>query len=213
MKTHCVGIALIAASLNLGAQSENSKAGSRSASLPPVPRGAGMLIVDVLPVPQSLKQLSDMSSLIVEAVVEKVMPSRRGAGQTWLETDSVMSIAQTLRGSAGGSTIVVSQMGGRSGAATDQPAQYSLVQPGERYILFLSSDDRNALPSVVGLKRYDVTAAWAGLLFVGSDGLIHTDPKYHDPLRKKYEGKSKAEMIDLLKDAMNQKQLPVPPPF
>jgi hypothetical protein len=66
---------------------------------------------------------------------------------------------------------------------------------------------------VAGLKRYDITAAWAGLLFVGADGLIHTDPKYHDPLRNKYEGKSKAEMIDLLKDAMNQKQSPVPPPF
>jgi hypothetical protein len=153
-----------------------------------------------------------MSSLIVEGVVEKVMPAR-GPGQTWIETDSVINIAQTFKGSTEGSAIAIAQMGGKAGGATSQPTQYSLVQPGERYILFLSPDDRNALPSVAGLKRYDVTAAWAGLLFVGADGLIHTDPKYNDPLRKKYEGKTKAEMIDLLKDAMNQKQLPVPPPF
>ena len=212
MKTHCLGIALIAASLNLGAQSQTPPPGARSAAPPPVPRGVGQLIVDVLPVPQSLKQLADMSSLIVEGVIEKVMPAR-GSGQTWIETDSVIDIVQTLKGSAGGSTIVISQMGGRDGGAADQPTQYSLVQPDERYIFFLSPDDRKALPSVSGLKRYDVTAAWSGLLFVGADGLIHTDPKYNDPLRKKYEGKTKAEMIDLLKDAMNQKHVPVPPPF
>jgi len=189
---------VIAASLNLAAQSQNP---------PPVPC---CLIVDVLPVPQSLKQLADMSSLIIEGVVEKVMPSRR-AGQTWIETDSVIRIAQTFKGSVEGPTIVIAQMGGRVGE--DQPTQYSLVQTGERYILFLSPDDRKALPPVEGLKRYDVAAAWAGLLFVGADGLIHTDPQYHDALRKKYEGKSKAEMIDLVKDAMNQKQPPVPPPF
>ena len=211
IKTRCPEIALIAASLNLGAQSQTPK--SRPIYPPGQPHGVGQLIVDVAPEPQSLKQLTDMSSLIVEGVVKKVMPSRRGTGQTWIETDSVISIAQTLKGSAGGSTIVISQMGGRVADAADQPTQYALVQPDERYILFLSPDDRNALPPVEGLKRYDVTAAWSGLLFVGEDGLIHTDPKYHDPLRKKYEGKSKTEMIDLLKDAINQKQLPVPPPF
>jgi len=208
MTTYCPAIVLIAASLKLVAQIPPTDPGSSPP--PPVPC---CLIVDVMPVPQSLKQLVDMSSLIVEGVVEKVIPSRRGAGQTWIEIDSVIRIAQTWKGSAGGSTIVLSQMGGRDGGAADQPTQYSIVQPGERYILFLSLDDRRALPSVAGLKRYDVTAAWAGLLFVGADGLIHTDSKYNDPLRKKYEGKAKAEMINLLKDALKQKRLPVPPPL
>jgi hypothetical protein len=208
MKAHCLGIALIAASLSLGAQSQTPPTGLGSLAPSAVPHG---MIVDVMPVPQSLRQLVDMTSLIVEGVVEKVMPSRRGAGQTWMETDSVVGIAQTFKGSTGGSRIVIAQMGGQVGG--DQPTQYSIVHPDERYILCLKEDNRTTLPSVAGLKRYGVTAAWAGLLFVGTDGLIHTDPKYHDPLRKKYEGKSKAEMIDLLKDAMNQKQPPVPPPF
>ena len=82
METHRIGIALIIASLNLGAQSQTSPAKSRPLYPPGQPHGVGQLIVDVLPVPQSLKQLADMSSLIVEGVVEKVMPSRRGAGQT-----------------------------------------------------------------------------------------------------------------------------------
>ena len=190
MKTYRIGIALIIAVLNLGAQS------------PPVPHG---LIVDVMPVPQSLKQLVDMSSLIVEGVVEKGMPTRQ-AGKTWVETDAIIGVAQTFKGSAGDSSIVIAQMGGRVGE--DQPIQYSIVQSGERYILCLKEDNRTTLPSVAGLKRYGVTAAWAGLLFVGADGRIHTDPKYHDPLRKTFEGKSKVEMIGLLKDAIDQKQTP-----
>jgi len=211
MKKHCLGIALIAASLNLAAQSQPAKPGL---IYPPgQPHGVGHLIVDVFPVPQSLKQLADMSSLIVEGIVEKVMPSRRGAGQTWTETDSVIRVAQTLKGSAGGSTIVIAQMGGRTEGAADQPTQYSLVQADERYILFLSLDDRKALPSVAGLTRYDVTAAWAGLLFVGADGLIHTDQRYTDSLRKAFEGKSKASMIDLINNAMVPAPTPVPPPF
>jgi hypothetical protein len=200
-KAHCIGIALLAVSL-IGAQSQNPPAKSRPIYPPGPPHGVGQLIVDVLPEPQSLKQLTDMSSLIVEGVVEKVMPSR-GAGQTWIETDSVIDIAETLKGSAGGSKILVSQIGGTVGDATSQPTQYALVQPGERYILCLKEDDRTTVPSVAGLKRYGVTAAWSGLLLVGADGLMHTDPKYRDLLRKQYEGKSEAAMIDLLKKATN----------
>ena len=74
------------------------------------------------------------------------------------------------------------------------------------------ADDRKALPSIAGLKRYGVTAAWAGMLFVGADGLIHTDPRYDDPLRKKYEGKSKAAMIDLLEKAITNTEPPDPAP-
>lgn len=212
MKTHSLAIALVAASLRLVAQSQTLPPNPYSWAPPAVPRGVGQLIVDVMPVPQSLKQLTDMSSLIVEGVIGKVMPAR-GSGQTWIETDSVIDIVQTLKGSTGGSTIVISQMGGRVGDATEQPTQYSLVQPNERYILFLSPDDRTALPQVEGLKRYDITAAWAGLLFVGSDGFIHTDQKYHDPLRKTFERKTKASMIDLINNAMVPAPTPVPPPF
>ena len=211
-KKHCLGIALIAASLNLGAQSPAAPPKPRALYPPGQPHGVGQLIVDVLPKPQSLKQLTDMSSLIVEGIIDKVMPSR-GAGQTWIETDSIIDIAQTLKGSAGVATIVISQMGGKVGDSTSQPTQYSLVQPGERYIFCLTEDDRTTVPSVAGLKRYGIVGAWSGLLFVGADGLMHTDPKYPDLLRKAYEGKSKAAMIDSLKDAMNQKQQPVRPPF
>lgn len=209
---NCIGITLIAVSLSLGAQTQAPPTGPRSAASPTVPSGIGLVKVDVFPEPQSLKQLSDMSSLIVEGIVEKVMPAR-GSSQTWIETDSVIRITQTLKGSGGGSTIVISQMGGRVGDATEQPSQYSLVQEGERYIFCLTEDDRTTVPSLPGLKRYSIVGAWSGLIFVGADALIHTDPKYHDTLRKTLEGKSEAAMIDLLKNAMNQKQVPGPPPF
>jgi hypothetical protein len=194
MKKQCIGLVLIVAALTAGAQTQTTQPNPRS-WVPPVPRGIGLLTIDVAPQPQSLKQLTDMSSLIVEGVIEKVMPAR-GSGQTWIETDSVINIAQTLKGSAGGSQIVISQMGGKVGDATSQPTQYSLVQPGERYILCLGEDNRTTVPSIGGLKRYGVVAAWSGLLFVGADGLIHTDRKYTDSLRKTFEGKTKASMID-----------------
>ena len=110
MKIRCVGIALIAASLNLGAQSQTAPAKPGLLYPPGQPHGVGQLIVDVLPVPQSLKQLTDMSSLIVEGVVEKVMPSRQGSGQTWEETDSVINIVQTFKASAG-PAIAIAQLG------------------------------------------------------------------------------------------------------
>jgi len=212
MKMHCIGLALIAASLKLVAQSKTPSPNPYSWEPPAVPRGVGQLTLTVIPVPQSLHQLIDMSSLIVEGVVQKVLPAR-GSAQTWIETDSVIDIVRTLKGSAGSSTVVISQAGGTVGDATSQPTQYSLVQAGERYILCLKEDNRTTVPSVAGLKRYGITAAWAGLLFVGSDGLMHTDPKYTDPLRKTFEGKSKASMIDLVNNAMVPSKEPDPPPF
>jgi hypothetical protein len=208
MKPHSVRIVLLAVTLHLGVARSQTPSPKARLLYPPGQQqqhSGGQLVVDVFPVPQSLKQLTDMSSLIIEGVVSKVMPER-GDGRE--ETDSVINIVQTFKGSAGGSAIVIAQSGGKG---TDI-VQYSLVEPGERYILFLLPDDRKALPSVAGLKRYDVTAAWAGLLFVGADGLIHTDAKYNDPLRKKYEGKSKVEMIDLLQKAITNTEPPEPPP-
>jgi hypothetical protein len=212
MKTNCIGLALIAASLRLVAQSQTPPPNPYSWAPPAVPRGVGQLTVTVIPVPQSLKQLVDMSSLIVEGVIQKVMPAR-GSAQTWIETDSVIDVVRTLKGSAGSSTIVISQAGGTVGDATSQPTQYSLVQAGERYILCLKEDNRTTVPSVAASKRYGIVAAWSGLLFVGTDGLIHTDQKYTDSLRKAFEGKSKASMIDLINNAMVPAPTPVPPPF
>ncbi|MEO8051307.1 MAG: hypothetical protein ABI833_12900 [Acidobacteriota bacterium] len=212
MKTHCIGLAMIAASLKVVAQSQTPLPNPYSWAPPAIPRGVGPLTVTVLPMPHSLKQLADLSSLIVEGVIEKVMPAR-GSAQTWIETDSVIHIVQTLKGSAGSSTIVISQAGGTVGDATSQPTQYSLVQAGERYILCLKEDNRTTVPSVAGWKRYGIVAAWSGLLFVGADGLIHTDPKYTDSLRKTFEGKSEASMIDLINNAMVAAPTPVPPPF
>src|SRR6185312_7003690 len=107
MKMHCIGLALIAASLKLVAQSKTPSPNPYSWEPPAVPRGVGQLTLTVIPVPQSLHQLIDMSSLIVEGVVQKVLPAR-GSAQTWIETDSVIDIVRTLKGSAGSSTVVIS---------------------------------------------------------------------------------------------------------
>jgi len=148
MKIHLLGPVLIVAAITAGAQTQTPQPNPRS-WVPPVPSGIGLLTIDVAQQPQSLKQLTDISSLIVEGVIDKVMPAR-GSAQTWIETDSVINIVQSLKGSAGGSQIVISQMGGKVGNATSQPTQYSLVQPGERYILCLREDNRTTVPSIAG---------------------------------------------------------------
>lgn len=198
MKRHSIGIVLIAVTLHLGVARSQTQSSKDGPTTPLAEHHGGYLFVDVIPVPQSLKQLADMSTLIIEGVVAKVMPPRTDRQVT--ETDSVITVAQILKGSDAGPEIVISQLG-----AGEESTQYSIVKVGERYIFCLEADDRTTVPPVAGLKRYNVTAAWSGLLLVGADDLVHTDPKYKDVLRKKYEGTSKAAMIDLLKQAINQK--------
>jgi hypothetical protein len=205
MKTHRIGIGIviIAVTLHLGVAQSPQPPKSQSTLPPPEPHGIGQLQVTVIPEPRSLKQLTDTSTLIIEGIVGTVMPSR--GNRNLIETDSVINITQTLKGSAQGSAIVVSQIGGTLGDLTNKPTQYSLVRQGEQYILCLQMDERTTVPPVVGLKRYTVVGAWSGLMFFGADNLMHTDPAYHDVVRRMYEGTSKASMINLLRQAANQK--------
>jgi hypothetical protein len=178
---------------------------------PTQPHGVAQLHLFVWPVPRTLEQLTDLSSLIVEGVVKTTLPSR--GVRDLIETDSVVTITQTLKGSIEGSAIVISQSGGTIGDLTVKPTQYALVQQGERYILCLKADERTTVPDVQGLKRYTVVGAWTGLLFFGSDDTLHTSPEFSDAVRKQYESVSISGMIDLLRQAMVPTKMPVPPPF
>ena len=205
MKKHLVLISCIAATIHsTSAQTVSQPKAAQPAvrstdpSLPA--NGTGVLYVDVAPwaTPRSMKELVNLSPLIIEGVVEKVMPSRESSPRI-VETDSLITITRIIKGPAVGSAVVVSQAGGTIGNATVKPAQYSLLQKGDRYVLFLQADERSVSPPTPGFKRYTVTGASSGLFFFGTDDLMHVNADEPDRLRKNYEGASRTSIVDLVK--------------
>jgi hypothetical protein len=58
---------------------------------------------------------------------------------------------------------MVAQMGGTIGDFHLVTDQYALMQPGERYILFLQNDNRPSTPRRADIPPYFITRSWAGL--------------------------------------------------
>jgi hypothetical protein len=140
--------------------------------------------------PQSLKDLCDLSAVIVEGVVTTSFPSRQlGPSQSSLETDALVGVTKVLKGPVGANQqLVVSQLGGAKGNFSSTPTQYSLVRPGEKYILFLREDDRSNLPiQAQTTTRYIVTGIWAGL-FLFENNRMQVRARSPDFLRAQYEG-------------------------
>lgn len=175
-------------------------------------QGTGRLHVTPAPgdVPGTLKQLCDMSTLIVEGNVStSLLPRQLSASN--LETDAIITIARTLKGAAPNPDVAVSQRGGTLGKLTISPAQYSIMQPGEKYLLFLKDDTRPNIPQISGAKRYFVTGVWSGLFFLNS-GTMQVNADEPDALRKIYAGLSEDQLINVVTAAINQKA-PAPSPF
>jgi len=58
--------------------------------------------------------------------------------------------------------ILLAQLGGTSGNWNITAKGDPVVASGERYILFLVSDERSGLPNTSGMPRYAVTGVWSG---------------------------------------------------
>jgi hypothetical protein len=155
----------------------------------PWPPAKGTAYVHLTPPPGylagSLQELCKTSVLIVDGTATTVLPAREISPRT-LETDVVFSITRVLKGPQNTSNVVVAQRGGTIGQFTQQPVQYSLIQKGERYILFLTEDKRPKLPQVPATPRFWITGAWVGLFRVNGS-TIHLTPGTPDSLRGRYE--------------------------
>jgi len=163
----------------------------------PFPTGdTALLHVSPAPgqIPHSLKELCNASSLIVECTVRTTLSPREPSARS-LETDAVISVNRTLKGSVTVKEIIIAQRGGFRGDLNIRPAQYSLVQPGEECILFLTEDSRPKIPPAAGgLKRYLVTGIWSGL-FTFEGGRMRVKADEPDPLRTKYQGLTLDQVI------------------
>jgi hypothetical protein len=108
------------------------------------------------PKPGTLDALIDHSSHVIEATVESSFPViDRGSGP--LVSDFLIRVDQVVKGTLTSRQIVVHQFGGTLGGRVSEPAFYSLMQPGERYILFLRDSDSAAFTASLptrGVPRY-----------------------------------------------------------
>lgn len=137
---------------------------------PPWPPAQGTLqfIADGPPLPPAminkppLERLCGLSDLVIDGIVATRFPARSPSRGT-LQTDFLISISRVLKGPNTLRQIMVSQMGGTIGDFHLVTNQYALMQPGERYILFLQNDNRPSTPGRPGIPPYYVTGIGAGL--------------------------------------------------
>lgn len=101
-------------------------------------------------IPRSLKELCDSSTLIVEGTVRTALPARETSPRAF-ETDVLIDVNIMLKGSNTIQQVLVSQRGGTKGGLVVTPVQYSLLQPGEQYLLFLTEDQRPNIPHMPGM--------------------------------------------------------------
>jgi hypothetical protein len=176
------------------------------------PQGTSRLHVTPAPddVVDTLKQLCDRSSLIIEGTVKSSLLPRQLSPSN-LETDAIISVTRLLKGAASNLDISVSQRGGTLGNFTISPTQYAIMQPGEKYLLFLKEDNRPNIPLLSGAKRYFVTGFWSGLFFLNA-GKMQVNADNPDALRKTYEGLSEEQLLSKVADAINGTGGPSPFP-
>ena len=148
---------------------------------------SGELYITRLPnAPHSLEQLCAQSSLIIEGTVNAVLPAR-DMGHHLLETDGVIDVKTTLKGSPV-AQVAISQAGGRKDGFTSKPVAFAIVQSGEHYLLFLKPDARSTVPAIGGMQRYTVTGIWSGLFYFNKDDVMSINSGHADPARCNYVG-------------------------
>jgi len=120
------------------------------------------------PKPPTLEALIDHSTDIVEVTIESAYPV---IDQSPLITDFLIRVNRVVKGNLTSAQIVVPQFGGTiPGGRTAEPGMYSLMQPGERYILFLTSETRNLANR--GVPRYQLAADNYGLAKIESSQVV-----------------------------------------
>lgn len=132
-----------------------------------LPSQGGSVEISVGPLDEisSLEGLAVESDLIVQASVERSLPSRfrDTSFPDSIETDSLVAIRDVLFGEdqSTNGRILISQMGGRIGDFEALVPQDTLLREGREYFLFLTRDPRD-LPNSTGAPRYVITGVWKG---------------------------------------------------
>lgn len=167
--------------------------GQASAQRPEFPR-EGKTVLKLTPVNPggSLEQLVLGSELIVDGTVSYTQqPISRSVStrQVIVETHAVVSVNAVLKGALpkGSSSILVAQVGGRSGGWETEVERDVLLAAGTRYLLFLQNDDnRSEVANNTGMRRYGIVGLWSGKVII-VDGKVRFLPGVSSELEK-YNG-------------------------
>jgi len=155
----------------------------------------GRIIVDGPPAPKSLTELTGRAQTIVEASVVTVFPATPIREGGPLATDFLVRVATTIKGDPP-TEFVVRQQGGSTGTRTDRPAQYALMKPGERYVLFLIQLDESrnlALPDRAGAKRYEIMGQYGAMRLDAKKVVITSD--YPPEFKKNIDNIGPARLV------------------
>jgi hypothetical protein len=139
-------------------------------------------------IPATLKELVEMSALIIEGTVVKSLPSREPEPRIF-HTDAVVQVDELIKGDVTARQILVSQLGGASIGLSMRPVQYTLLEKGERYILFLKQEPLGLSGPVQGKDRFVVSGVWSGL-FRSVNGTMAVTGERKDSLRASFAGKA-----------------------
>ena len=135
----------------------------------PVSGQVGRFSVDG-PKPATLEALIDFSSVIVEATVESAYPVIDRPPE--VTSDFLIRVNKVVKGNLTSNQIAVHQAGGTlPGGRIAEPMQYSIMVPGERYILFLDANPPATLPNR-GVPRYLLAAGFYGLVKVEGNQVV-----------------------------------------
>ena len=150
----------------VSAQGEPVRRGEQPAF--PPKSGTAVMFVNQGPLPPSfsgdmLEYLCNSSPMIITGTVESSSVWVNGRA---LETDSVLRLDSIIKGTETASRVVVSQLGGTMGEFKVVIEQYSLMKPGERYVLFRQVERRQIPPQHSNARRYAIRGTWEGMFRV-----------------------------------------------
>lgn len=161
--------------------------------------------VDVVYTGSGLDGLVRTSPVILDVSVESVWPATEiRPGQ--LATDAVLNVNRVVKGPDPGPRIVVSQLGGALDGRVQTSEQFSLMQPGERYILFLepfvipdnlTPRQRAGMPQFPireFLPRFEIIGTFHGMFQV-REGHIATPEGTVRALREAHDGQDASQFL------------------
>jgi hypothetical protein len=181
----------------------------RRGPLPPNPTGRYEISnINIANQVGTLDQLVRASDLIIDGTVHGVLssPLLRPDDPASIETNSQIIVNEVLRGeSPGGSPMVVlAQKGGAAVGYEIVVPDDPLVQPGDRYILFLQRARRGP-ENKLGVPRYWAVGFWSGKVKISEQGTIQFLPASAEELHS-YDGWSVSTFVA----AVNER---IEPPF
>lgn len=205
---------LLLVSLLLAAVGTAQQSGSFSDRLPA--KGKIVMKLDPISPVTSLRQMITAAPLIISGTVLSVPPSVQVGDDRMLpnvETRSLIGVDTVIKGAVPNHTgvIVLTQSGGKLGELEMVVWSDPLVQEGERYILFLMSDDDNqkARPNTSGMPRYCVVGIWSGKVKV-VDGKVAFASNADARLRA-HDNVDATEFTQKIKDMIANPEKPTNP--